>query len=110
MKIITLLLNLGFFLVSCFAPQANNNNESHKSHETQGKYVIPLGGNAFQTAGDGQDEITDKGIEKWQKTETEFTLYFFAEEAKKAQLRLPLIQQNSKSTISVTVNETKLEL
>jgi hypothetical protein len=106
MKITMLLLNIVFLLASCSAPQAKNANEPTGS----GKYIIPLGGNAFQTAADGQETITDRGIESWQQKETEFTVYFYAEEAKKVQLRLPLLQQTAKSKISVTVNETKFEV
>lgn len=106
MKITTLLLSIVFLLVSCFEPQAKNASEPDM---VLGKYIIPLGGNAFQTAQDGQEEITDKGIENWEQTETEFTVYFYAQEAKEVQLRLPLIQQTTKSTISVTVNETQFE-
>jgi len=106
MKIITLLLHASLLLMGCSEPKTKN---VEHLQSVQAKYVIPLGGNAFQIAEGATDEITDKGIENWQDAETEYGIYFFAPEAKKVQLSLPLLQQNAKSTISVAVNESQFE-
>ena len=74
MKIISLFLHIGFLLTACSSPEAKN---AEKLNSVQAKYLIPLGGNTFQITKDGQEEVTDKGIENWQQKETEYVIYFF---------------------------------
>ena len=65
---------------------------------------IPFGGNAFQISPKSREEITDNGIETWKSKHTEYALYFSLHSVNSVQLVLPLVEQSSNSTLSISVN------
>ena len=88
-------LPLLFLAVCCLANRPNANAQQMN---------MPLGGNAFQISPKSEEEITDNGIEHWENKDTEYALYFSLHAANAVQLRLPLVEQSSNSTLSISVN------
>ena len=81
---------------------------SHPNASAQ-QVSIPLGGNAFQISSSSKEEITDHGIESWQRKTTVYAVYFSLHTAHGVQLALPLIAQSGNSTLSISVNGTAKE-
>lgn len=67
---------------------------------------IPLGGNTFQISSTSAEEITDHGIERWQRKNTVFAIWFSLQTEHAVQLVLPLTDQSGNSTVSISVNGT----
>lgn len=54
----------------------------------QQKAIVPLGGNAFQTAGEQRERISNTGIVSWQHADTEFSVYINSPEVTTVKLSL----------------------
>jgi catechol 2,3-dioxygenase-like lactoylglutathione lyase family enzyme len=92
----TLAILLGVHVFTCFSFSANS--QEVKSFE------IPLGGNAYQTAGKTEEEIKAEGILTWEYPDSEFSVYFKADLELEAVLSLGILPQSSAAEISVTLN------
>ena len=72
--------------------------------------VVPLAGNAFQTAGARRERISNNGISSWEHADTEFSVYVNSQEAGTFSLSLHLIGQESNSEISIRLGKTTRKL
>lgn len=76
----------------------------------QQKATLPLGGNAFQTAGAQRERITNSGIVAWQQPDTEFSVYINSPETTKIRLSLNQLQQAGDAEITISVGNTTRKL
>ena len=67
------------------------------------QFEVPLGGNAYRTAGEGRarDRVDRDGIRDWQNPDTVFSIYFRVNQAAKLDLSLRLSVDEGTSEIEV---------
>ncbi|EAZ82805.1 DUF3472 domain-containing protein [Algoriphagus machipongonensis] len=63
--------------------------------------AIPLGGNAYQTAGSVKEKIGNSGIESWSDHQSEFSIYIKSAEEKQVLLSLELLEQEGNAEILI---------
>ncbi|WP_236021432.1 DUF3472 domain-containing protein [Algoriphagus oliviformis] len=73
-------------------------------------FEIPLGGNAYQTAGEADEVVNAAGIQTWAERGSEFGVYFRADAAAEVLVDLEILPQAGDSRISVLLNGRALEL
>ncbi|RIW13632.1 DUF3472 domain-containing protein [Algoriphagus lacus] len=71
---------------------------------------IPLGGNAFQTMGEGREEIKAEGIQSWRNSNSEFGVFFKSQASKEIFLEIGILPQEGQSRISISLNGTTHEV
>jgi len=101
----SLLLIFIFTVNLSFACSATN--EIPRSNYSN-SISIPLGGNTFQTAGEFNEKIGDKGIMSWSSLDSEFSIYVKSGAEKDVLISLELFTQQSASQLSIELNRTEI--
>ncbi|EON78057.1 putative protein-signal peptide and transmembrane prediction [Lunatimonas lonarensis] len=70
---------------------------------------IPLGGNAYQTAGNMLEPVSPQGISSWSHIDSEYAVYFYLEKAARVSLALTVQPQQATATLSARVGAKEHE-
>lgn len=68
--------------------------------------IVPLAGNAFQTAGEQRERISNTGIVSWQHADTEFSVYINSPEPGTFSLSFKPLQLQSDGEITISTGKT----
>lgn len=75
-----------------------------KSEELKNSFLIPLGGNTFQTQGSSTEKVDSNGIMSWENGDTEFTVYVKSDTDTEIFLELDILTQQGTGKISISLN------
>ncbi len=105
MGILLLLLTLSFCSEDSSDPP-NIEEEEKKEESTvyDNSISVPLGGNAYQTAGSDFLSITEEGVTFWDAADTEFSAFVYSDADMTIRLDIQITSQTGNSSISVTSN------
>lgn len=76
----------------------------------QQKAIVPLGGNAFQTAGEQRERISNTGIVSWQHADTEFSVYINSPEVTTVKLSLMQVKPEGRAETTQVKPEGNTEV
>lgn len=68
------------------------------------EFIVPLGGNLYQTKGELVEKIGENGMESWNSQDTEWSIFIRSSEETKAKLALEIPANNSSNTFVVRLN------
>ncbi|SNS16822.1 F5/8 type C domain-containing protein [Belliella buryatensis] len=108
MKQMIKLLILGLLsFIGCAEPETPLDNDQTSYAEA---FIIPLGGNTYQIAGEENTEITQDGIRSWTSPATVFGVFFKSSGSPEVRLNIDIESQEGESEIEIKINDTSKKI
>jgi hypothetical protein len=97
-------MNLRLALLLCFIVSSATFSSELDTKAVNSTYLIPLGGNTYQTHGIQREKILEDGITSWENEDTEFSVYMNSDQESDVIMELDIFSQEKESKISLELN------